>query len=170
MYIGRPSKWGNPFEIGRDGDRETVIRKYREWILTQPNLMAALPELRGKVLGCWCSPKACHGDVLVSLANAEPIRAGVAPIETTGLSASDAALCSSSFESPTNKNMLGKLLGTAIRVVTLPLDAANAGLEIITGDSGTKRQRTNSATCSPLGDLERLRDRIAETADEIDDR
>ena len=71
VYIGRPSKWGNPFEIGKDGDRETVIRKYREWVVTQPNLMAALPELRGKVLGCWCAPKACHGDVLVSLANAE---------------------------------------------------------------------------------------------------
>jgi hypothetical protein len=69
VYIGRPSKWGNPFEIGRDGDRETVIRKYREWVVTQPHLMAALPELRGKVLGCWCAPKACHGDVLSSLAN-----------------------------------------------------------------------------------------------------
>jgi hypothetical protein len=69
VYIGRPSKWGNPFEIGKDGDRETVIRKYREWVVTQPNLMAALPELRGKVLGCWCSPKACHGDVLAPLAN-----------------------------------------------------------------------------------------------------
>jgi hypothetical protein len=70
VYIGRPSKWGNPFEIGKDGDRETVIQKYREWILTQPHLLSALPELRGKVLGCWCAPKACHGDVLVSLANA----------------------------------------------------------------------------------------------------
>ena len=69
MYIGRPSKWGNPFEIGKDGDRAEVIQKYREWVATQPNLMAALPELRGKVLGCWCAPKACHGDVLVSLAN-----------------------------------------------------------------------------------------------------
>jgi hypothetical protein len=69
VYIGRPSKWGNPFEIGKDGDRETVIRKYREWVVTQPHLMAALPELSGKVLGCWCAPQACHGDVLVSLAN-----------------------------------------------------------------------------------------------------
>jgi hypothetical protein len=69
VYIGRPSKWGNPFEIGRDGDRETVIQKYREWILSQPHLMAALPELKGKVLGCWRAPQACHGDVLVSLAN-----------------------------------------------------------------------------------------------------
>jgi hypothetical protein len=71
VYIGRPSKWGNPFEIGKDGDRKTVIRKYHEWIVTQPHLMAALPELCGKVLGCWCAPKACHGDVLVSLANSQ---------------------------------------------------------------------------------------------------
>jgi len=69
VYIGRPSKWGNPFEIGKDGDRATVIRKYREWLVTQPDLMAALPELKGKVLGCWCAPKACHGDVLHAMAN-----------------------------------------------------------------------------------------------------
>jgi hypothetical protein len=69
VYIGRPSKWGNPFEIGKDGNREDVIDKYREWILTQEDLLADLPELKGKVLGCWCSPKACHGDVLTELAN-----------------------------------------------------------------------------------------------------
>lgn len=68
VYIGRPSKWGNPFEIGRDGTREEVIARYHEWILEQPQLMAALPELRGKVLGCWCHPNACHGDVLARLA------------------------------------------------------------------------------------------------------
>jgi len=65
--------------------------------------------------------------------------------------------------------MFGKLLSTAIKVATLPLDAANAGFEILTGDSGSKQQRTRSSTCSPLGDLERLRDRIAEAAEEIDD-
>lgn len=70
VYIGRPSKWGNPFAIGRDGTRDEVVAKYREWVQQQPELMAALPELRGKVLGCWCSPKACHGDVLLELANA----------------------------------------------------------------------------------------------------
>lgn len=69
VYIGRPSKWGNPFEIGTDGDREAVIEKYREWIVQQPDLMAALPELRGNTLGCWCAPKACHGDVLAELAD-----------------------------------------------------------------------------------------------------
>ncbi len=72
VYIGRPSKWGNPFEIGKDGTRDQVIQRYAEWILKQPTLMAALSELRGKVLGCWCAPKACHGDVLHALANKEP--------------------------------------------------------------------------------------------------
>jgi hypothetical protein len=68
VYIGRPSKWGNPFTIGRDGTREEVIAKYREWIKSQPRLLADLHELEGKVLGCWCSPQACHGDVLSELA------------------------------------------------------------------------------------------------------
>lgn len=67
VYIGRPSKWGNPFTIGPDGDRDAVIAKYTLWIGTQPDLITALPELRGKTLGCWCAPKACHGDVLLAL-------------------------------------------------------------------------------------------------------
>jgi hypothetical protein len=46
-----------------------VIAKYRAWIVTQPELMAALPQLRGKDLVCWCAPAACHGDVLLELAN-----------------------------------------------------------------------------------------------------
>jgi hypothetical protein len=69
IYIGRPSKWGNPFIIGRDGNRDEVITKYREFILHQPHLLRDLHELRGKVLGCWCSPHPCHGDVLAELAN-----------------------------------------------------------------------------------------------------
>jgi len=69
VYIGRPGKWGNPFNIGKDGTREEVIEKYREWIQTQPKLLASLHELEGKILGCWCAPKACHGDVLSELAN-----------------------------------------------------------------------------------------------------
>lgn len=68
VYIGRPSKWGNPFVIGKDGTREEVIQKYEAWIKTQP-LMNALHELRGKDLVCWCAPEACHGDVLIRLAN-----------------------------------------------------------------------------------------------------
>jgi hypothetical protein len=68
VYIGRPSKWGNPFAIGRDGTREQVIARYERWLLEQPELLAALPELAGKTLGCWCAPRACHGDVLARLA------------------------------------------------------------------------------------------------------
>ena len=69
VYIGRPSKWGNPFVIGRDGSRAEVVAKYRAWIVTQPALMNALEELRGRDLVCWCAPLACHGDVLNDLAN-----------------------------------------------------------------------------------------------------
>ena len=68
-YVGRGSKWGNKFVIGRDGNREEVIRKYREWILKNNDLLNSLEELKGKVLGCFCKPLACHGDVLVELVN-----------------------------------------------------------------------------------------------------
>lgn len=78
VYIGRPSKWGNPFthlkELeGKEGiilvaTRQEAIERYREWILKNPTLLADLHELKGKVLGCWCKPKACHGDVLADLA------------------------------------------------------------------------------------------------------
>ena len=71
VYIGRPSKWGNPFVIGRDGTRGQVIAKFRDYLLRNERLMADLRELRGKDLVCWCAPCACHGDVLVALANAE---------------------------------------------------------------------------------------------------
>jgi len=69
IYIGRPSKWGNPFSIGIDGTRKEVIEKYEKYILGNKELMNNLHELEGKVLGCWCKPKACHGDVLIKLAN-----------------------------------------------------------------------------------------------------
>lgn len=69
VYIGRPSKWGNPFKLGRGDNREEVLERYRAWLMQQPHLLAALHELRGKVLGCWCHPNLCHGDVLAELAN-----------------------------------------------------------------------------------------------------
>jgi len=69
VYIGRPTKWGNPFVIGKDGTREDVIAKFEEYLLNNPFLMKALPELKGKTLGCWCAPNPCHGDVLLRLAN-----------------------------------------------------------------------------------------------------
>jgi Domain of unknown function (DUF4326) len=58
VYVGRPSKWGNPFLIGRDGSRDEVIAKYRAWIVRQPALMAELHELRGKDLVSGVRPSA----------------------------------------------------------------------------------------------------------------
>jgi hypothetical protein len=70
VYIGRPGPWGNPFVIGLDGARGTVLRKYKVWVKKQPGLMTRLGELRGKRLGCFCAPLPCHGDVLARLADA----------------------------------------------------------------------------------------------------
>lgn len=74
VYIGRPSKWGNPFSHKKGTaakfvvvTRAEAIRRYEEWIRRKPELMASLEELDGRVLGCWCKPAACHGDVLVKL-------------------------------------------------------------------------------------------------------
>lgn len=77
VYIGRPSKWGNPFShLPGAGEykvntREEAIQAYREWITTGEGqyLLKDLHELKGEVLGCWCKPKACHGDVLEELVN-----------------------------------------------------------------------------------------------------
>lgn len=73
VYIGRGSKWGNPYRIGIDGDRAEVIRKYEVWIRGQKHLMDSLHELDGKVLGCFCHPLPCHGHVLIKL-RAEQLR------------------------------------------------------------------------------------------------
>jgi hypothetical protein len=74
VYVGRRygSKWGNPFKLPRKHtarERDESIAKYRDWIMRQPELMAALPELRGKNSVCWCAPERCHADVLIELAN-----------------------------------------------------------------------------------------------------
>lgn len=70
VYIGRPSKFGNPFSIGKDGNRDEVIDKYEEWVNKQPELIKTIKnELKGKDLLCWCKPKACHGDIILRIAN-----------------------------------------------------------------------------------------------------
>lgn len=75
VYIGRPSKWGNPYswlpstpEEFKVETREDAITAYLLWVVNQSELMDALPEIRGKTLGCWCAPKPCHGDTLLKLA------------------------------------------------------------------------------------------------------
>lgn len=80
IYIGRAvpyqipidSKWCNPFRLKDKNDmieRHEVIRKYKEYILANSELMNQLHELKDKVLGCWCKPLPCHGDILAELAD-----------------------------------------------------------------------------------------------------
>jgi hypothetical protein len=77
-YIGRPSALGNPFAIGASGTREEVVLKYRNWIISRIkekdmeiiNELKRLKSLAKKgelKLGCWCAPRACHGDVIKEL-------------------------------------------------------------------------------------------------------
>lgn len=86
IYVGRPSKWGNPFPIGpiKCGHpdcgpgahgvitREMAIAQYRNWLA---GMLKADPEflapLRGKDLVCWCSPKPCHADVIMEMATGD---------------------------------------------------------------------------------------------------
>ena len=76
VYVGRPTKWGNPYKIDVDGDREEVIELYRHYLHIQhPDLR----EIEGKDLVCWChtwdgrgeNPRYCHADILLELANEE---------------------------------------------------------------------------------------------------
>ena len=77
VYVGRPSKWGNPFSHlegtlakFRVDTRSEAIKNYQEWLLDQPLLVAeAQKELRGKDLVCWCSPQDRHAEVLLAVAN-----------------------------------------------------------------------------------------------------
>ena len=83
VYIGRactmggwnlrPSKWRNPFSVKECGSAEAAVQRYKEYILKKPALLKDLHELEGKVLGCWCKPGPCHGDVLVELFQASEI-------------------------------------------------------------------------------------------------
>lgn len=79
VFIGRPGPWGNPFThlehaskgTIRVSTRKAAVEEYRNMIMADPELQArARRELRGKVLGCYCAPRECHGDVLLEIANA----------------------------------------------------------------------------------------------------
>lgn len=78
VYVGRPTKWGNPFTIkdpllpyglSRREKHQAVVDEYRRYIMSNQGLLEALPELKGKNLVCWCAPLPCHADVLLELAN-----------------------------------------------------------------------------------------------------
>jgi len=77
LYIGRAnealglpeSKWHNPFVLRHERDRDAILAQYRDYVLGSPELIAALPELSAKRLGCYCYPKRCHGNVLIDIYN-----------------------------------------------------------------------------------------------------
>jgi hypothetical protein len=75
VYVGRPSKWGNPYQIGISGTRAEVIQMYKEDLEDALNANPHyLEELRGKDLVCWCAPLPCHADVLLELANQDTFK------------------------------------------------------------------------------------------------
>ena len=68
VYIGRPTDFGNPFSIGKDGTREEVIEKYKQYfydrLKSDKIFKFKIKRLKNKILACWCSPLACHGDII----------------------------------------------------------------------------------------------------------
>jgi hypothetical protein len=70
VYIGRGSKWGNPFKMKNksDEERDRVCDLYETWFYSM-GLDKDIHMLKGKILGCYCKPKRCHGDFLAKLAN-----------------------------------------------------------------------------------------------------
>lgn len=84
VYVGRRWTMGhwdlpqhplyNPFQYDtarkkRDGTRAEIMVKYREYLMARPDLLALVPELRGRTLACWCAPELCHADILAEIAD-----------------------------------------------------------------------------------------------------
>jgi hypothetical protein len=84
VYVGRAMHRGgwhlersplaSPYRPGKDGTREEVVQQYRTYLLARPDLLALLPGLRGRRLGCWCVPEPCHAEVIAELADFPPSR------------------------------------------------------------------------------------------------
>lgn len=75
VYCGRPSRLGNPYVVGRDGDRDTVIRKCwndQQWLMTVQEFINWLRTTNAEnvILGCWCAPKRCHTELIARLVRA----------------------------------------------------------------------------------------------------
>lgn len=64
--------------------------------------------------------------------------------------------------------MIGKLISKTIKIITLPVDAANSALDLATGGDGSKESRNSLDFPSPFSILEKIRDKTCETAEKID--
>jgi hypothetical protein len=78
VLVDRSTDWGNPYTHRplegtlaqyQVATREEAVARYEDYLLSRPDLIARLPELRGKVLGCWCWPLRCHAEILAHYAN-----------------------------------------------------------------------------------------------------
>ena len=73
VYVGRPSRWGNPHKFNQNNSRQEVVDLFREYALENKTIVESIGELRGKNLGCWCAPSLCHAEVLHQLAGNQPL-------------------------------------------------------------------------------------------------
>lgn len=83
VYIGRIGRgedgyFGNPFPLSHDSpqNRESVLILYEKYFHTRldkdPEFKRRIHELKGKVLGCFCKPLQCHGDIIIEYLNTLP--------------------------------------------------------------------------------------------------
>lgn len=74
IVVSRPSKWGNPFKIGKEFNVWQAVDKYREWLHARTAFQWEIKrELKGKNLACWCKASPCHADVLLEIANTDKL-------------------------------------------------------------------------------------------------
>lgn len=72
IYVGRPTKWANPYKLKHEKDRQEIVEKYRQYLKCNKALtMEAKQVLKGRNLSCWCAPKICSADVLLEISNEE---------------------------------------------------------------------------------------------------
>ena len=70
VFVGRPTKWGNPFKMHDEKDRASVCERFEAYMASNPELCAdAKRELKGRHLICFCAPRQCHADTLLRIAN-----------------------------------------------------------------------------------------------------
>lgn len=164
VYIGRPSKWGNPFSH-KEGTtaqfkvatREEAVTRYQEWLLSQPDLLAQLPELAGKTLGCWCKPAACHGDVLVELAEFENLKDSITACTRCPLSchrgSGNVQIVPGHGQPRSRIVLVGEAPGENEDLIGEPfVGLAGNMLDKIMAEAGIKREEvyiTNTVKCRP---------------------
>ncbi|AFL52877.1 hypothetical protein ABIE78_001232 [Sinorhizobium fredii] len=69
VRIDRQTDWGNPFRMTTETDRDLACDRFESYLRANPDLLARIPSLKGKLLLCWCHPRRCHGDTLAAVAN-----------------------------------------------------------------------------------------------------